>query len=246
MQGKVVLVTGGAKRVGAAIVRRLHGAGANLMLHYRSSAAEARALAAELNLQRPNSVAISQADLLNLASLPVLVQQTVAQFGRLDAVVNNASSFFPTPLGEVDEASWLDLIGSNLKAPLFLAQAAAPELRKSQGCIVSIADIHVERPMKNHVVYNIAKAGLVAMTRSLARDLAPEVRVNAVAPGANVWPDEASVFDELARQRITSTIPLKRVGEPDDLARTILFLIQDAPYITGQVINVDGGRSIYL
>lgn len=246
MQGKVVLVTGGAKRVGAAIVRKLHGAGANVMLHYRSSSTEARVLAAELNLQRPNSVAISQADLLNIAGLPVLVQQTISQFGRLDAVVNNASSFFPTPVGEVDEASWLDLIGSNLKAPLFLAQTAAPELKKTQGCIVSIADIHVERPMKGHVVYNIAKAGLVAMTKSLARELAPEVRVNAVAPGANIWPDEASVFDELARQRITSSIPLKRVGEPDDLARTILFLMQDAPYITGQVINVDGGRSIYL
>lgn len=246
MQGKVVLVTGGAKRVGAAIVRQVHGAGANVMLHYRSAANEARALAAELNLQRPNSVAIAQADLLNIASLPVLIQQTLSHFGRLDAVVNNASSFFPTPVGEIDEASWLDLMGSNLKAPLFLAQAAAPELRKNHGCIVSITDIHVERPMKHHVVYTIAKAGLAAMTRSLARELAPEVRVNAVAPGANVWPDSESVFDELARQRITSTIPLKRVGEPDDLARTILFLIKDAPYITGQILNVDGGRSVYL
>ncbi|MFC4160200.1 pteridine reductase [Chitinimonas lacunae] len=246
MQGKVALVTGGAKRVGAAIVRRLHGAGANVMLHYRSSATEARALASELNLRRPNSVALAQADLLNTAGLPVLVQQTLQHFGRLDALVNNASSFFPTPLAEVDEAAWIDLIGSNLKAPLFLAQAAAPELRRSQGAIVSIADIHVERPMKNHVVYNIAKAGLVALTRSLARDLAPDVRVNAVAPGANIWPDGDSVFDEVARQRIISTIPLKRVGEPDDLARTILFLLQDASYITGQVINVDGGRSVYL
>lgn len=246
MQRKVALVTGGAKRVGAAIVRQLHGAGFNVMLHYRSSAAEARALAAELNLQRPGSAAITQADLLNIAGLPVLVQQTVQHFGQLDALVNNASSFFPTPVGEITEEAWLDLVGSNLKAPLFLAQAAAHELRKTHGVIVSIADIHADRPMKNHVIYSIAKAGVVAMTKSLARELAPEIRVNAVAPGANIWPDGESVFDAVARQRIVSTIPLKRVGEPDDLARTILFLVQDAPYITGQIIGVDGGRSIYL
>ena len=246
MQGKVALVTGGAKRVGAAIVRQMHEAGYNIMLHYRSSATEARALAAELNLQRPDSVALAQADLLNISGLPVLVQQTVSRFGRLDALINNASSFFPTPVGDIDEHGWQDLIGSNLKAPLFLAQAAAPELRRTQGAIVSIADIHAERPMRQHVVYSIAKAGLVAMTRSLARELAPEVRVNAVAPGANLWPDGESVFDEVARQRIVSTIPLKRIGEPTDLARTIRFLITDAPYITGQIIAVDGGRSIYL
>ncbi|MBV1775456.1 pteridine reductase [Burkholderiaceae bacterium DAT-1] len=246
MQSKVALVTGGAKRVGACVVRTLHAAGWNVMLHYRSAQTEARALAAELNLLRPNSVATTQADLLNIAGLPVLVQQTIQTFGRLDALVNNASSFFPTQVGDIDEAAWTDLIGSNLKAPLFLAQAAAPELRKTQGAIVSIADIHAERPMKGHVVYSIAKAGLVAMTRSLARELAPEVRVNAVAPGANVWPDGESVFDEVSRQRIISTIPLRRIGEPDDLARTIRFLIEDAPYITGQIIAVDGGRSTWL
>ncbi|WP_374350052.1 pteridine reductase [Chitinimonas sp.] len=246
MQGKVALITGGAKRVGAQIVRTLHDSGWNIMLHYRSSLSEARALAAELNLQRANSVALAQADLLNIASLPVLIQQTISQFGRLDALVNNASSFFPTPLGEITEDSWIDLIGSNVKAPLFLAQAAAPELKKTEGVIISIVDIHVDRPMKHHAVYTIGKAGLLAMTRALARDLAPEIRVNAVAPGANVWPDADSVFDEVHRQRIISSIPLKRVGEPTDLARTIRFLIDDAPYITGQVINVDGGRSIYL
>jgi pteridine reductase len=240
------LVTGGAKRVGAQIVRQLHAAGWNIMLHYRSSASDAHALASKLNLQRPQSVALAQADLLNIAGLPVLIQQTIAQFGRLDALVNNASSFFPTKVGDITEDAWADLIGSNVKAPLFLAQAAAAELKKSQGCIVSIADIHVERPMRDHVVYTIGKAGLVAMTRALARDLAPDVRVNAVAPGANVWPDEDSVFDEVHRQRIISSIPLKRVGEPEDLARTILFLIDSAPYITGQIINVDGGRSVYL
>jgi pteridine reductase len=246
MSTKVALITGGAKRMGAAIVRRLHAAGWNVMLHYRSSQTEARALAAELNLLRAGSVSLVQADLLHIPGLPTLVQQTLAQFGRLDALVNNASSFFPTPVGEINEAAWDDLVGSNVKAPLFLAQAAAPALRHTRGCIVSIVDIHVERPMKQHVVYTIGKAGLVAMTRALARDLAPEVRVNAVAPGANVWPDGESVFDEVHRQRIVSTIPLKRVGEPGDVARTIQFLIEDAPYITGQILNVDGGRSVYL
>ncbi len=245
MQGKVVLITGGARRVGAAITEHLHASGAQIMLHYRHSAQEARALAAKLNLQRPDSVSLVQADLLNLAGLPHLVAQTVAHFGRLDALVNNASSFYPTPIGQITEADWDDLLGSNLKGPLFLAQAAAPELKRNHGAIVSITDIHVDRPMKNHLVYNLAKAGLAALTRSLARELAPEVRVNAVAPGANIWPEDG-VFDEVARQRILSTIPLKRAGEPDDLARTVKFLLADAPYITGQIIPVDGGRSIYL
>ncbi|MDK2126310.1 pteridine reductase [Parachitinimonas caeni] len=245
-QEKVALITGGAKRIGAAIVRELHEAGINIMLHYRSSSAEARALAAELNLKRPNSIATVQADLLNMGGLPSLVQQTIQHFGRLDIVVNNASSFFPTPIGEVTEESWQDLVGSNLKAPLFLIQAAAGELKKRQGCVINMVDIHAERPMRHHVVYSVAKAGLVAMTRALARDLGPDVRVNAVAPGANVWPDGESVFDDVSRQRIISSIPLKRVGEPIDIARTIRFLVMDAPYITGQIIAVDGGRSLNL
>ncbi|MEW9899468.1 pteridine reductase [Chitinivorax sp. PXF-14] len=246
MQGKVVLVTGGAKRVGAAICRRLHAAGANLMIHYRSSGGEARALMAELNLQRANSVAIVQGDLLNVAGLPALVAQVVGSFGRLDGLVNNASSFFPTPVGDITERQWDDLIGSNVKAPLFLSQAAAGELRKTHGAIVNIVDIHAERPMKGHAVYNIAKAGLAGMTRSLARELAPEIRVNGVAPGANIWPEGDSVFDEVTRQRILHTIPLRRAGEPDDIARTVKFLLDDSPYITGQIIAVDGGRSINL
>ncbi len=246
MQGKVVLVTGGAKRVGAAICRRLHAAGANLMIHYRSSGGEARALMAELNLRRANSVAIVQGDLLNVTGLPALVAQVVESFGRLDGLVNNASSFFPTPVGDITERQWDDLIGSNVKAPLFLSQAAAAELRKTHGAIVNIVDIHAERPMKGHAVYNIAKAGLAGMTRSLARELAPEIRVNGVAPGANVWPEGDSVFDEVTRQRILHTIPLRRAGEPDDIARTVKFLLDDSPYITGQIIAVDGGRSINL
>ncbi|MEP7181204.1 MAG: pteridine reductase [Betaproteobacteria bacterium] len=245
MQGKIVLVTGGAKRVGAAICRRLHGAGASLMLHFRSSGGEARLLQAELNHVRANSVALIQADLLDLAKLPKLVEQTIQTYGRLDALVNNASSFFPTPVGDISAEAWEDLIGTNLRAPLFLAQAAAPALRKAQGAIVNISDIHAERPLKNFVVYSIAKAGLAGLTRSLARELAPEVRVNAIAPGPILWPDDTS-FDELSRQRIISHTPLRREGTPEDIAKAVHFLIADAPYVTGETINVDGGRHVSI
>ena len=245
MQGKVVLITGGAKRVGAATCRRLHSAGANLMLHYRVSAGEARLLQAELNHQRKDSVALIQADLLDIAKLPAMVEQTVQSFGRLDALVNNASSFFQTPVGEITAAAWEDLIGTNVRAPLFLSQAAAPALKKSQGAIVNITDIHAERPLKNYVVYSVAKAGLVGLTRSLARELAPEVRVNAIAPGPILWPDDES-FDELSRQRIISHTPLKREGTPEDIAKAVHFLLAEATYVTGETINVDGGRHVAL
>ena len=245
MQGKVVLITGGAKRVGAAICRRLHGSGANLMLHYRASGGEARLLQAELNHARPNSVALIQADLLDTGKLPSLVDQTVHTFGRLDCLINNASSFFPTPVGEIGIDNWNDLIGTNLQAPLFLAQAAAPSLRKAGGAIVNIADIHADRPLKGYVVYSIAKAGLIGLTRSLARELAPEVRVNAVAPGPVLWPDDES-FDELSRQRIISHTPLKREGTPEDIAGAVHYLLVDASYVTGQTLNVDGGRNIAI
>ncbi len=245
MQGKIVLITGGAKRVGAAICRRLHAAGASLMLHYRASAGEARLLQAELNHIRANSVALIQADLLELGKLPKLVEQTVETYGRLDALVNNASSFFPTPVGDISAEAWDDLIGTNLRAPLFLAQAAAPALKKTQGAIVNIADIHAERPLKNYVVYSTAKAGLIGLTRSLARELAPEVRVNAIAPGPILWPDDPS-FDELSRQRIISHTPLRREGTPEDIAKAVQFLLADAPYVTGETINVDGGRHMAI
>jgi pteridine reductase len=245
VQGKVVLITGGAKRVGAATCRRLHSAGANLMLHYRVSAGEARLLQAELNHQRKDSVALIQADLLDTAKLPAMVEQTVQSFGRLDALINNASSFFQTPVGEITAAAWEDLIGTNLRAPLFLSQAAAPALKKAQGAIVNITDIHAERPLKNYVVYSVAKAGLVGLTRSLARELAPEVRVNAVAPGPILWPDDES-FDELSRQRIISHTPLKREGTPEDIAKAVHFLLAEATYVTGETINVDGGRHVAL
>jgi pteridine reductase len=245
VQGKVVLITGGAKRVGAATCRRLHAAGANLMLHYRESAGEARLLQAELNNQRKDSVALIQADLLDLGKVQSIVDQSLQTFGKLDALVNNASSFFQTPVGEITAAQWEDLIGTNLRAPMFLAQAAAPALKKSQGAIVNITDIHAERPLKNYVVYSVAKAGLVGLTRSLARELAPDVRVNAVAPGPILWPDDAA-FDELSRQRIISHTPLKREGTPEDIAKAVHYLLADATYVTGETINVDGGRHVAL
>ena len=243
MQGKVVLVTGGAKRVGAAICRRLHAAGAMVMLHYRASAGEARLLQAELNHARSESVALIQADLLDVGKLASIIEQTVQTFGRLDALVNNASSFFQTAVGEIQAADWEDLVGTNVRAPLFLSQAAAPALRSTHGSIVNITDIHAERPLKNYVVYSVAKAGMIGLTRSLARELAPDVRVNAVAPGPILWPDDQS-FDELSRQRIISHTPLRREGAPEDIARAVHFLLADATYVTGETIRVDGGRHI--
>jgi len=246
MQGKVILVTGGARRVGAATCRRLHARGANLVVHYRASESEARALQTELDQVRPGSVALVQADLLETARLPRLIDETVSRFGRLDALVNNASSFFPTPLGEITEDEWEDLVGSNLKAPLFLSQAAAPQLKRQHGCIVNIVDIHSEWPLKRYVVYNAAKGGLASLTRSLAVELAPTVRVNGISPGPILWPEEGEWMDEASRQHIIGRTLLKRTGEPDDIARTVSFLIADAPYITGQIIAVDGGRSVNL
>jgi pteridine reductase len=246
LTGKAALVTGGAKRVGAAICRRLHAQGANLMLHHRVSVAEARALQHELNTRRTGSVALIQADLLKSANLPDLVKTTVKQFGSLDILINNASSFFATAIGDINEKAWEDLIGTNLKAPLFLSQAAAGELRKRHGCIVNIVDIHAEFPMKNYVVYSVAKGGLLALTRSLARELGPEVRVNGVAPGTILWPEDDNWSDELSRQRVINQTALKRIGEPDDIAKAVEFLVTAAPYVTGQVIAVDGGRSITL
>lgn len=246
LQGKVILVTGGAKRVGAAICRRLHEMGASIMIHYRSSRNEALALESEFNGGRPGSAALIQADLLDLAALQGLVTETVARFGGMDALINNASSFYPTPVGEITAQAWNDLIGTNLRAPLFLSQAAVPELRKRRGCIVNIADIHAERPMKRYLVYSVGKAGLVALSRSLARELSPEVRVNAVAPGTILWPEDGPWSDQAARQSIVERIPLKRTGEPEDIAQAVAFLIAEAPYVTGQVLAVDGGRSVTL
>lgn len=239
---KVALVTGGSKRIGAAIAKRLHLEGMNLILHYHSSDQEARKLQSELHEIRENSVVLVKGDLLDNHKITHLIQEAVNVVSRLDAVVNNASSFFPTPLGRTSEEDWNDLVGTNLKAPYFLSQAAAPELRKRHGCIVNIADIYGERPLKNHPVYSIAKAGLIMLTRALARELAPEIRVNAVAPGAVLWPEND--HDRVAQQRIVSRTPLKRTGTAAEIAAAVLFLIRDAEFISGHVIPVDGGRSV--
>ncbi|HSI25572.1 MAG TPA: pteridine reductase [Methylotenera sp.] len=246
LNNKTVLITGGAKRVGAAICRELHAHGANLMIHYNTSTADARALQAELNLQRANSVAIIQGDLLNIAIIANLVHETVNQFGQLDVLINNASSYYSTEIGHITEENWHDLVGSNLKAPMFLAQAAASELRKHHGCIVNITDMHIERPKKGYVVYSVAKAGLVTLTKSLAHELSPEVRVNAVAPGPVQWPENNPQFDEVYRQRVINQTLLKKIGNPQDIAKAVKFLVADAPFITGHVLAVDGGRSLNL
>lgn len=245
MIGKTVLVTGAAKRVGHSIASELHAAGANIMVHYRTATTAAETLVAEFNARRPGSAICQQADLLDVEALASLITRTVAHFGQLDALVNNASSFFATPLGHIDLAAWDDLVGSNFRAPLFLTQAAAPHLKATRGAVVNIADIHAERPLAGFPLYCAAKAGLIGLTRALAIELAPEVRVNAVAPGPILWPDD-SVFDEAARQRIVAHTLLKRAGDPQDIARTVRFLLEDASYVTGQVINVDGGRTAHL
>jgi pteridine reductase len=237
-----VLITGGARRVGAEIARTLHAAGANILIHYRASAAAAMALAVELNQVRPHSAAIHAAHLSTAEASEKLVAAALLEFGRLDILINNASSFYPTPVGGITLPQWDDLMDSNLKAPLFLSQAAVPSLAKQRGLIINMIDIHALRPLKGHLVYSTAKAGLAMLTRALARELGPEIRVNGIAPGPVLWP-EGDMEDELKREIIDKTA-LKRQGTPQDVARTALFLAKDAPYITGQIIAVDGGRSI--
>lgn len=242
LDGKVALVTGAARRIGAAIATTLHAAGANVAIHYRGSADEARALTKNLNDLRDHSATALQADLLRTETLPELVNDVIAWGGRLDILVNNASTFYPTPMGEITDDDWDDLVGTNLKAPLFLSQAACDELRKRRGTIVNIVDIHAQRPLRSHVVYGPAKAGLKMLTLSLAKDLAPEIRVNGVSPGAILWP-EGGMSDTVKRS-ILEQVPLARPGEPEDIAAAVLYLVRDADYVTGQVIAVDGGRSV--
>jgi pteridine reductase len=244
LTAKTGLVTGGARRGGAAIARRLHAAGANVLVHYRDSDADADQLVAELNAARPKSAQKVKAELLAPIAPRALVAAALEAFGRLDLLVNNASSFFPVAIGAVEASHWEELIGSNLRAPLFIAQEAAPELAKREGAIVNIVDIHAERPLKGYPVYSIAKAGLAALTRSLAIELAPRVRVNGVAPGAIAWPEDGQ-FDPVERERVVRTTPLGRTGTAEDIAQAVHFLAC-APYVTGQVLAVDGGRSIFL
>lgn len=245
LAGKVVLVTGAARRVGRAIVRHLHGAGATVVLHHRHAAREAQDLTAEFEALRHGSAACLQADLLDTACLPGLVESVLERFGRLDGLVNNASSFYPTPVGGITEAAWDDLVGSNFKAPLFLTQAAAPALQASRGAVVNITDVHAERPLATYPLYCAAKGALLTLTRALAIELGPAVRVNAVAPGPILWP-EGDDFATAARQAIVDHTLLKREGSPEDIARAVRFLLAEATYVTGQVINVDGGRSAHL
>jgi pteridine reductase len=245
MSGKTILVTGAARRLGSAIAREMHSTGANVLVHYHQAGAAATALVAELNALRPFSAACLQADLRQVETLPALVAGTIERFGRLDALVNNASSFFPTPLGSIDLAAWDELVGSNLKAPLFLTQAAAPHLLATRGAVVNITDIHAERPLAGYPLYCAAKAGLLGLTRALAIELGPLVRVNAVAPGPILWPESVD-FDRAARAEIVAHTLLQRTGCPQDVARAVHYLLEDATYVTGQVINVHGGRSAHL
>src|SRR5437870_13031590 len=244
LQGRSALVTGGARRIGAAISRRLHAAGANVLVHYRDSEADASRLVAELNALRPKSAAKVKAELVAPVGPRAVVGAGVGGFGRVGVVVNNALRFFGVPVGAIEASHWEELIGSNLRAPLFISQEAAPQLAKNRGAIVNLIDIHGERPLKGYPVYSIAKAGLAALTRSLALELAPQVRVNGVAPGAIAWPDDGQ-FDPAERGRILASTPLGRVGRPEDIAQAVHFLAC-APYITGQIVAVDGGRSIFL
>ncbi len=242
LEGKTVMITGGARRVGAALTRTLHAAGANVVLHYWRSGNEAGALVQELNAARAGSATLVQANLLEMDRLPGLIDTAVKTFGQLDVLVNNASSFYPTPVGDITEQHWNDLVGTNLKAPLFLAQAAASALHLTQGLILNLADIHGMRPLRRYTTYCVAKAGLIMLTKSLARELGPHVRVNAVAPGPVMWPEDGT--DKALQKKIIDRTLLKRSGSAADVARAALFFCAEAPFVTGQILAVDGGRSV--
>jgi len=247
LKGKVALVTGSAKRIGAMTVRALHQRGATVVVHYRGSAKAAQDLSDELNDHRPDSCYTEQADLLDVKSHTKMIESIIQKAGSLDILVNNASTFYPTKIGDITEAHWDDLMGSNLKAPLFLSQAAAPYLIKTQGCIVNMVDIYGFRPLKAYPVYSVAKAGLKMLTESLAVELGPDVRVNGIAPGAILWPDlQGKECQEEHHSKILAQTCLKRQGLADDITRAILFLVGEADYITGHVIPVDGGRLVGL
>jgi pteridine reductase len=242
LTGKCALITGAAHRIGAAIARQLHAEGMNILLHYRNSKEAAQQIKHELENKRAHSVWLLQADLHQAESYNFLISQAEVLCKRLDLLVNNASSFYPTPFKEATLTHWEDLIGSNLKAPFFLSQAAAPLLYRSEGCIINLVDIHARRPLKGHPIYSIAKAGNAMLVKSLARELGPKIRVNGVAPGAILWPEQG--LSEQEQSEILARTALKRPGTPEDIARTLLFLFRDAPYITGQIIDVDGGRTL--
>ena len=242
LEGRWALVTGAAKRIGAVISTALHEAGANVAIHYLNSDEDAEQLANQLNQIRSDSALTVQGDLKNTADLEQMIDQLTKRTGGLDILINNASSFYPTPLGSITEEHWDDLFGTNLKAPLFLSKISLPYLKKNNGVIINIVDVHAQRPLKNHSVYGSAKAGLAMLTRSLAKDLGPDVRVNGVSPGAILWPE--SGISERVKENILGQVPLGRPGTPDDIAAAVVFLVRDAPYVTGEIIAVDGGRSV--
>jgi pteridine reductase len=242
----VALVTGAAQRLGAEICRTLHARGYRIVIHYRSSGAAASELCEALNTLRPESAVTLSADMNSLVDVEALAAKAVSQWQRLDVLVNNASSFYPTPMASVTESQWDDLFGSNLKGAFFLSQALAPALKKSAGCIVNLVDIYGSKPLKSYPAYSMAKAGVAMMTQSLALELAPEVRVNGVSPGAILWPAEETEYSIQEKQELTQRVPLRRQGEASDIAQTVAFLVVDAPYISGQIIAVDGGRSVTL
>ncbi|TDJ38380.1 MAG: pteridine reductase [Gammaproteobacteria bacterium] len=242
LHGKCALITGASRRIGAAIAELLHHHGANVAIHYRGSEAHAAKLSARLNQHRTGSARIFKSDLAADGEPASLIDAVLDWSGQLDILINNASSFYATPLGTITEDQWTELVGSNLKAPLFLSQAAIPHLKASRGVIVNITDIHANRPLRDHTVYCVAKAGLAMLTRSLARDLAPEIRVNGVAPGAIAWPEND--MTDAIKEHILGQIPLGRSGNPADIAGCVLFLVRDATYSTGQIITIDGGRSL--
>ena len=238
----VALITGAGRRVGAVIARTLHAAGYDLALHYRHSIDDARMLADELEQRRSGSTLLLQAELADISALPVMIEQLLAHYGRLDALVNNASAFYPTPLGTATAQQWNELFASNAQAPFFLSQAAIPALREAHGGIVNMIDIYAERPLADHPLYCMAKAALAAMTRSLALDLGPDIRVNGVAPGAVMWPSDGKPYAD--QQAMLARTPLQHAGTPDDVAGAVLWLLRDAPFVTGQIIRIDGGRTL--
>jgi pteridine reductase len=243
MDEQVALITGAAKRIGAVIAETLHQRGMNIVIHYHHSKLEAEKLCSKLNSKRANSATLIEGNLSQVNDCSTIIETAQRHWGRLDALINNASSFYPTQIGSIDENAWDDLLGSNLKGPIFLSQRAAPFLKQHHGNIINIVDIHADRPLKNHTVYCCAKAGLVMLTKSLARELSPEIRVNAIAPGAILWPNEGNDLPETAKTHILERTLLKRLGKPQDIADAILYML-NATYVTGQVLAIDGGRTI--
>lgn len=242
LEENVAFLTGSAKRVGAVVAKILHKQGMNIVVHYRSSSDDAEALKAELNLLRPRSCEIIQGELLEVQQCQEVIERSSRFFRRLDVLINNASTFYPTKIGEVREKHWDDLIGVNLKAPFFLSQSAVPFLKENQGSIINMVDIYADRPLKGFAIYNIAKAGLTMLTKTMARELGPDIRVNGIAPGVILWPDEGT--KESSQKKIIARTALKREGDPEDIAKAMLYLIRDADYMTGQILTVDGGRTL--